>query len=95
MDHPLLVPLALPVSKSANFWPLPVLRPAGFFANPHPTPTPANVLFDDEMECCCITLQTSPPVTPPDEVLILGAILGDENRVVLAEEERRVTVGIL
>ena len=37
----------------------------------------------------------SPPVTLLQEVLILGAILGDEDRVVSAAEEDTVTVGTL
>ena len=55
-DHPLLALLALSMSKSANCWPLPVLHSAGFFVDPHPTPTLANTLFGNEVECCCITL---------------------------------------
>ena len=37
----------------------------------------------------------SPCVTLPQEVLILGAILGDADRVVSAVAEDTVTVGIL
>ena len=37
----------------------------------------------------------SPPVTLPQEVLILGAMLGDANRVVPTVAEDTVTVGIL
>ena len=37
----------------------------------------------------------SPPVTLLQEVLILGAVLGDDDRVVLAVAEDTVTVGIL
>ena len=95
MDHPQPAPLALSMSMPANPWPLPVLHLVGFFADPLPTPIPANALFGDEVGCCRITLCTSPPVTLLEEVLILGAILGDEDRVVSAAEENTVTVGIL
>ena len=37
----------------------------------------------------------SPPVTLLHEVLILGAVLGDADRVVSARAEDTVTVGIL
>ena len=37
----------------------------------------------------------SPPVTLLQEVLSLGAVLGDEDRVVSVAEEDRVTVGTL
>ena len=37
----------------------------------------------------------SPPVTLPQEVLILGAVISDANRVVSAAAEDTVTVGIL
>ena len=37
----------------------------------------------------------SPPVTLLQEVLILGAVLGDANRVVSAVAEDTVTVGTL
>ena len=37
----------------------------------------------------------SPPVTLLQEVLILGAVLGDADRVVSAAAEDMVTVGIL
>ena len=43
----------------------------------------------------CITLRTSPPVTLPEEVLILGAVVGDEDRVVSAVEGNTVTICIL
>ena len=36
----------------------------------------------------------SPPVTLPQEVLILGAVVGDPDRVVSAVAEDTVTVGI-
>ena len=95
MDHPLPAPLALFVSMPANPWPLPVLCLAGFPTDPLPTPILANALFGEEVRCCRITLHTSPPVTLLEEVLILGAMLGDEDRVVSAVEENTVTVGIL
>ena len=108
MDCPLpaLVPLSLaansqplfpPLSASmlTNTWPLPALPLVGLLADPLPTPTPANVLLDGECGCCQITLCMSPPVTLLQEVLILGAILGNADRVVLAVEEDMVTVGIL
>ena len=80
---------------STNTWPLPAACLAGLLTDPLPTPAPANVLFDGECGCCQITLCTSPPVTLLQEVLILGAILGDEDRVVSAAEEDTVTVGTL
>ena len=67
----------------------------GLLIDPLPTPTLANALFGDEVGYCHITLCTSSPVTLLEEVLILGAILGDEDRVVSAVEESTVTVGIL
>ena len=90
-------PLSPPFSLSilTNIWPLLPLTLMGFLADPLPTPAPANVLFGEECRCCWITLRTSPCVTLPQEVLILGAILGDANRVVSAVAEDTVTVGIL
>ena len=67
----------------------------GLFTDPLPVPAPTNALLGDEVGCCHITLHTSPPVTLLEEVLILGAILGDEDRVVSAVEESRVTMGTL
>ena len=90
---PLLLPIS--VSISTNFWPLPPLALTGFLADPLPTPAPANVLFGGECGCCQITLCTSPCVTLPQEVLILGAILCNADRVVSAVVEDTVTVGIL
>ena len=95
MDRPLPAPLALSMSMPANPWPLPVLHLVGFLADPLPTPIPANALFGEEAGFCHITLCTSPPVTLLEEVLILGAILGNEDRVVSAVEGNTVTVGIL
>ena len=90
-------PLLPPISTSmlTNCWPLLPLILTGFFANPLPTPAPANVLFGGECGHCQITLRTSPCVTLPQEVLILGAILGDAERVVSTVAEDTVTVGIL
>ena len=87
--------LLLLVSMLTNTWPLPALPLVGFLAEPCPTPAPANVLLDCGCRCCQTTLHTSPPVMLLQEVLILGAILGDEDRVVLAVEEDTVTVGTL
>ena len=96
MDRPLPAPFPpLSTSMLANPWPLLVLRLAGLLVDPLPTPTPANALLGDEVGCCHITLRTSSPVTLLEEVLILGAILGDEDRVVSAAEEDTVTVGTL
>ena len=67
----------------------------GLLIDPLPAPTPASTLFGDEVRYWCITLCTSSPVTLLEEVLILGALLGDEDRVVSAAEESTVTVGIL
>ena len=80
---------------STNTWSLPPVHLVGLLTDPLPTPAPANVLFDGECGCCQITLHTSPPVTLLQEVLILGAVLGNEDRVVLAAEEDTVTVGTL
>ena len=79
----------------ANTWPLPAFCLASLLADPLPTPAPANVLFGDDGGCCHITLCTSPPVMLLEEVLILGAVLGDEDRVVSAVEEYTVTMGSL
>ena len=98
-DCPLL--LLAPASFPANVWPLPVpvlasilantwprlpLALTGLLADPLPTPAPANALFGDECGHWWITLHTS-SVTLPQEVLILGAIFGNTNRVVSAAEE--------
>ena len=90
-------PLSPPISVSisTNFWPLLPLTLMGFLADPLPTPAPANVLFGEECGHCQITLHMSPCVTLPQEVLILGAILGDADRVVSTVAEDTVTVGIL
>ena len=80
---------------STNTWPLPAVCLAGLLTDPLPTPAPANALFGGECGCCQITLHTSPPVTLLQEVLSLGAVLGDEDRVVSAAEEDTVTVGTL
>ena len=82
------------MSILANTWPLPPLTLAGFLADPLPTPAPANTLFGEDCGHCWITLCTSPPVTLPQEVLILGAVIGDANRVVSTAAEDTVTVGI-
>ena len=89
---PLLLPIS--VSISANFWPLLPLTLTGFLADPLPTPAPANVLFSGECGYCWITLCMSPCGMLPQEVLILGAILHNANRVVSAVAEDTVTVGI-
>ena len=67
----------------------------GLFIDPLPVPVLTNALFGDEVGCHHITLCTSSPVTLLEEVLILGAVLGDEDRVVSAAEESTVTVGTL
>ena len=95
MDCPLPAPLALATSMPANPWPLPVFHLVGFLADPLPTPILANALFGEEARLCRITLCTSPPITLLEEVLILGAVLGNEDRVVSAVEGNTVTVGIL
>ena len=94
-DCPLPMPLAPSVSMVANTWPLPVLCLMGLLAAPLPTPLPANTLLGEEAGFHCITLHTSPPVMLLEEVLILGAILGDEDRFVLAAEGNTVTICIL
>ena len=83
------------VSISANTWPQPPLALTGFLADPLSTPAPANALFGDECRCWQITLCTSPPVTLAQEVLTLGAIMGEADRVVSTAEEVMVTMGIL
>ena len=90
-SQPLFPPLS--ASMSTNTWPLPAVCLAGLLADPLPTPAPTNVLFGGECGCCQITLCMSPPVMLLQEVLSLGAILGDEDRVVSAVEEDTVTVG--
>ena len=68
-----------------------------FFADPWPLPTltPANALFGEECRCCQTTLCMSLPATLAQEVLTLGAIVGEADRVISAAEEETVTVGIL
>ena len=96
MDRPLPAPFPpLSTSMPANPWPVLALCLVGLLIDPLPTPTPANALLGDKVRCCHITLCTSSPVMLLEEVLILGAILGDEDRVVLAAEEDTVTVGTL
>ena len=82
------------MSILANTWPLPPLALTGFLADPLPTPAPANTLFGDECRHWQITLCTYPPSTLAKEVLTLGAIIGEANRVVSAVGET-VTRGIL
>ena len=78
-------------------WPLPTLASMSFFASIWPLPTlaPANTLFGEECGHSQITLCTSPPVTLAQEVLTLGAIVGEADRVISAADEETVTVGIL
>ena len=94
-DCPLPAPLALSASMPANPWPLPVLCLVGLLTAPLPTPLPANALFGEEAGFHHITLHTSPPVMLLEEVLILGAVLGNEDRVVSAVEGNTVTICIL
>ena len=82
------------MSILANTWPLLPLALTGFLADPLPTPAPSNTLFGEECRCCWITLCMSSPVTLPQEVLILGAVVGDANRVVSTAAEETVTVAI-
>ena len=70
------------MSLLANPWPL-------------PTPAPANTLFGEECGHCQITLCTSLPATLVQEVLTLGAIVGEADRVISAADEETVTVGII
>ena len=95
MDCPLPAPLTLSTIMPANPWPLPVLWLVGLLTAPLPTPLPTNALFGEEAGFHRITLCTSPPVTLLEEVLILGAILGDEDRFVSAAEGNTVTICIL
>ena len=90
-------PLLLPVLVSilANTWLQPPLALIGLLADPLPTPASANDLFGDECGHWQITLCTSPPVTLAQEVLTLGAIMGEATRVVSMAEEETVTMGIL
>ena len=83
------------MSILTNIWPLLPLTLVGFLADPLPTPAPANVLFHEECGYCQITLHMSPCVTLPQEVLILGTVLGNADRVVSAAAEDTVTVSIL
>ena len=95
VDHPLPALLALSTIMPVNPWPLPVLCLASLLAAPLPTPLPANAVFGEEARFHCITLCTSPPVTLLEEVLILGAVLGNEDKVVSAAEGNTVTICIL
>ena len=68
-----------------------------FLANPWllPTPAPANTLFGEECGCCQITLCTSLPATLAQEVLTLGAVVGEADRVISTADEETVTIGII
>ena len=79
----------------ANPWPLPVLCFTGLLTVPLPTPLPANTLFGEGAESCHITLQTSPPITLLEEVLILGAVIDNEDKVVSAADGNTVIICIL
>ena len=59
------------------------------------TPAPANTLFGEECRCSQITLHTSLPPTLAQEVLTLGAIVGEADKVISAADEEIVTVGII
>ena len=78
-------------------WPLPMPASASFLAStwPLPTPTPINALFGEECGCCQITLCTSPPATLAHEVLTLGVVVGEADRVISAADEETVIVGII
>ena len=62
---------------------------------PLPTPAPANALFGEECGCCQITLCTSLPATLAQDVLTLGAVVGEADRVISAADKETVTVGII
>ena len=78
-DCPLPALLALSTNMLINPWPLPVLCLAGLLAAPLPTPLPANTRFGEGAGSCRITLHTSPFMTLLEEVLTLGAVVGDED----------------
>ena len=83
------------MSISTNIWPLLLLALKGLLADPLLTPAPANALFGNECGHWQITLCTSPPSTLAEEVLTLGAIMGEADRVVSTAEEETVTMEIL
>ena len=95
MDWPLPMPAS--VSFLASTWPLPLPAFASFLASPCPlpTPAPANAIFGKECGHCWIILCTSLPATLAQEVLTLGAVVGEADRVVSAADEETVTVGII
>ena len=62
---------------------------------PLPTPAPANTLFGEECGCCQVTLCTSLPATLAQEVLTLGAVVGEADRVISVADKETVTVGII
>ena len=78
-------------------WPLPMPAFMSFLAStwPLPTPAPINAVFGEESGCCWITLCTSPPATLAEEVLTLGVILGEADRVVSTADEETIIVGII
>ena len=55
----------------------------------------ANTLFGEGAWSRCITLRTSPSTTLLEEVLILGAVVADEDRVVSAADGNTVVICIL
>ena len=95
MDRPLPTLPVLSANIPTNPRPLPVLCFAGLFAVPLPTPLPANTLFGEGAWSRRITLRVSPSTTLLEEVLILGAVVADEDRVVSAADGNTVVICIL
>ena len=99
----LVLASACPLCSSCFFsfdegmdWPLPTPTFVSFLAStwPLPTPAPINALFGEECGHHWITLCTS-PATLAQEVLTLGVILGEADRVVSAADEETVIVGVI
>ena len=61
-------------------------------ASTNPSPS---TLFGEECGHCQITLHTSLPATLAQEVLTLGAVVGEADRVISTADEETVTVGII
>ena len=67
----------------------------GLLTVPLPTPLLANTLFGEGAWSRRITLRISPSTTLLEEVLILGAVVADEDRVVSAADGNTVVICIL
>ena len=94
-DHPLPTLPILSANIPTNPRPLPVLCFAGLFAVPLPTPLSANTLFEEGAQSRRITLRVSPSTMLLEDVLILGATVAEEDKVVSATDGNTVVICIL